>query len=89
MKQRFVELHHSAQSEPSSTSWVAVTRTEEYKTVMDELAKINPRSSSGNDTFVKNIRDMVELQMKHLGYALRYHNEQHQNDMIILQDVMM
>ena len=55
---------------------------------MDELAKINPKSSSDNDAFVKSLHNMVSLQMKHLGYALRYHNEQHQNNMIILQDVM-
>ena len=31
---------------------------------------------------------MVDVQMKHLGHALRYHNEQHPQDQIILQDVM-
>ena len=75
-------------TEPSSTSWLAVTHTKEYTKVMDELAKVNPRSPSDNDTFVKNIREMVDLQMRHLGHALRYHNEQHPHDQIILQDVM-
>ena len=55
---------------------------------MDELAKINPKSSSDNDAFVKSLHNMVSLQMKHLGYALRYHNEQYPHDHIILQDVM-
>ena len=57
-----------------------VTRTKEYMKVMDELAKVNPKSPSDNDTFVKNIREMVDVHMKHLGHALRYHNEQHPLD---------
>ena len=87
MKQRFRGIP-SFSTEPSSTSWLAVTRTKEYTKVMDELAKVNPRSPSDNDTFVKNIREMVDLQTRHLGHALRYHNEQHPLDQIILQDVM-
>ena len=86
MKQRFRGTP-SFSTEPSSTSWLAVTRTKEYTKVMDELAKVNPRSPSDNDTFVKNIREMVDLQMRHLGHALRYYNEQHPLDQIILQDV--
>ena len=31
---------------------------------------------------------MVETHMKHLGHALRYHNDHHPHDQIILQDVM-
>ena len=31
---------------------------------------------------------MIEVQMRHLGHALRYHNEQNPSDQIILQDVM-
>ena len=31
---------------------------------------------------------MVEVQMRHLGHALRYHNEQNPSNQIILQDVM-
>ena len=31
---------------------------------------------------------MVEIQMRHLGHALRYHNEQNPSNQIILQDVM-
>ena len=87
MKQRFRGTP-SFSTEPSSTSWLAVTRIKEYTKVMDELAKVNPRSPSDNDTFVQNIREMVDLQMRHLGHALRYHNEQHPLDQIILQDVM-
>ena len=87
MKQRFRGTP-SFSTEPSSTSWLAVTRIKEYTKVMDELAKVNPRSPSDNDTFVQNIREMVDLQMRHLGHALRYHNEQHPLDKIILQDVM-
>ena len=87
MKQRFRETP-SFSTEPSSTSWLAVTRTKEYTKVMNDLEKVNPKSPSDNDTFVKNLREMVDLQMRHLGHALRYHNEQHPLDQIILQDVM-
>ena len=34
------------------------------------------------------MRHMIEIQMRHLGHALRYHNEQNPSDKIILQDVM-
>ena len=54
MKQRFRGTP-SFSTEPSSTSWLALTRTTEYAKVMDELAKVNPRSPSDNDNFVKNI----------------------------------
>ena len=87
MKQRFRGTP-SFSTEPSSTSWLAVTRTTDYTKVMDELAKVNPRSPSDNDNFVKNIRDMVDIHTKHLGHAQRFHNQQHPLDQIILQDVM-
>ena len=34
------------------------------------------------------MKQMVEIHMKHLGYALRFHNEHHPHDQIVLQDVM-
>ena len=55
---------------------------------MDELTKVNPKSPSDNDNYLAIMKQMVEIHMKHLGHALRYHNEQHPQDQIILQDVM-
>ena len=66
----------------------AVTRTAEYFKVMDELTKVNPKSPSDNDSYLKAVKHMVEVQMRHLGHALRYHNEQNPSNQIILQDVM-
>ena len=55
---------------------------------MKEFAKVQPKSPSDNDTFVANIERMILLQMKHLGYALRYHNQRFPQEMVILQDIM-
>ena len=87
MKQRFRGTP-SFNTDPSATSWLAVTRTAEYFKVMDELTKVNPKSPSDNDNYLATMKHMVDVQMKHLGHALRYHNEQHPQDQIILQDVM-
>ena len=87
MKQRFRGTP-SFNTDPSATSWLAVTRTAEYFKVMDELTKVNPKSPSDNDNYLAIMKQMVEIHMKHLGHALRYHNEQHPHDQIILQDVM-
>ena len=87
MKQRFRGTP-SFSTDPSATSWLAVTRTAEYFKVMDELAKVNPKSPSDNHNYLAVMKQMVETHMKHLGYALRYHNEHHPHDKIILQDVM-
>ena len=75
-------------TEPSPTSWLAVTRTAEYFEVMDELTKVNPRSPSDNANYFAKMKQMVETQMRHLGFSLRYHNKHHPGDQIILQDVM-
>ena len=87
MKQRFRGTP-SFNTDPSATSWLAVTRTAEYFKVMDELTKVNPKSPSDNDSYLTAVKHMVEVQMKHLGHALRYHNEQNPLNQIILQDVM-
>ena len=87
MKQRFRGTP-SFNTDPSATSWLAVTRTAEYFKVMDELTKVNPKSPSDNDSYLKAVKHMVEAQMRHLGHALRYHNEQNPSNQIILQDVM-
>ena len=87
MKQRFRGTP-SFNTDPSATSWLAVTRTAEYFKVMDELTKVNPKSPSDNDSYPKAVKHMVEVQMRHLGHALRYHNEQNPSNQIILQDVM-
>ena len=87
MKQRFRGTP-SFNTDPSATSWLAVTRTAEYFKVMDELTKVNPKSPSDNDSYLKAVKHMVEVQMRHLGHALRYHNEQNPSNQIILQDVM-
>ena len=87
MKQR-VRGTPSFNTDPSATSWLAVTRTAEYFKVMDELTKVNPKSPSDNDSYLKAVKHMVEVQMRHLGHALRYHNEQNPSNQIILQDVM-
>ena len=87
MKQRFRGTP-SFSTEPSTTSWLAVTRTAEYFKVMDELAKVNPKSPSDNENYFAGMRQMVDLQMKLLGFSLRYHNQHHPTDEIILQDVM-
>ena len=50
MKQRFRGTP-SFNTEPSATSWLAVTRTAEYFKVMDELAKVNPKSPSDNQNY--------------------------------------
>ena len=55
---------------------------------MDELTKVNPKSPSDNDSYLTAMKHMVEIQMRHLGHALRYHNEQTPSNQIILQDVM-
>ena len=78
----------SFNTDPSATSWLAVTRTAEYFKVMDELTKVNPKSPSDNDSYLAAMKHMVEIQMRHLGHALRYHNEQTPSNQIILQDVM-
>ena len=87
MKQRFRGTP-SFSTEPSATSWLAVTPTAECFKVMDELAKVNPRSPSDNQNYLANVRQMVETHMKLLGFSLRYHNQHHPQDQIILQDVM-
>ena len=87
MKQRFRGTP-SFNTDPSATSWLAVTRTAEYFKVMDELTKVNPKSPSDNDSYLTAMKHMVEIQMRHLGHALRYHNEQNPSNQIILQDVM-
>ena len=87
MKQRFRGTP-SFNTDPSATSWLAVTRTAEYFKVMNELTKVNPKSPSDNDSYLAAMKHMVDVQMKHLGHALRYHNEQHPQNQIILQDVM-
>ena len=87
MKQRFRGTP-SFNTDPSATSWLAVTRTAEYFKVMDELTKVNPKSPSDNDSYLTAVKHMVEIQMRHLGHALRYHNEQNPSNQIILQDVM-
>ena len=78
----------SFNTEPRATSWLAVTRTAEYFKVMDELAKVNPKSPSDNDNYFATMRQMVETHIKLLGFALRYHNQHNPQDLIILQDVM-
>ena len=78
----------SFNTDPSAASWLAVTRTAEYFKVMDELTKVNPKSPSDNDSYLTAMKHMVEIQMRHLGHALRYHNEQTPSNQIILQDVM-
>ena len=65
-----------------------MTRTAEYFKVMDELTKVNPKSPSDNDSYLTAVKHMIEIQMRHLGHALRYHNEQNPSNQIILQDVM-
>ena len=75
MKQQFRGTP-SFNTDPSATSWLAVTRTAEYFKVMDELTKVNPKSPSDNDSYLTAVKHMVEVQMRHLGHALRYHNEQ-------------
>ena len=87
MKQRFRGTP-SFNTDPSATSWLAVTRTAEYFKVMDELTKVNPKSPSDSDNYLSVMKQMVETHMKHLGHAFRYRNDQHPHDQIILQDVM-
>ena len=87
MKQRF-QGTPSFSTDPSATSWLAITRTADYFKVMDELAKVNPKSPSDNHNYIADVRQMVDTHMKHLGFASRYHNEHHPQDKIILQDVM-
>ena len=48
----------------------------------------NTDPSSDNDNYLSVMKQMVEIHMKHLGYALRFHNEHHPHDQIVLQDVM-
>ena len=50
--------------------------------------RLNPKSPSDNDSYLTAVKHMVEIQMRHLGHALRYHNEQNPSNQIILQDVM-
>ena len=50
MKQRFRGTP-SFNTDPNATSWLAITRTPEYSKVMDELAKVNPKSPSDNDNY--------------------------------------
>ena len=87
MKQRFRGTP-SFNTEPSATPWLAVTQTAEYFKVMDELAKVNPKSPTDNQNYLATVRLMVETHMMLLGYALRYHNHHNPQDQIILQDVM-
>ena len=87
MKQRFRGTP-SFGTEPSSTSWLAVTRTAEYFEVMDELTKVNPKSPSDNANYLAKMRQMVDTHLRLLGFSLRYHNKHHPHDQIILQDVM-
>ena len=87
MKQRFRGTP-SFSTEPSSTSWLSPTRTPEYFKIMDELAKVHPHSLSANDSYMQIMRQMVDFHMRHLGHALRYHNDHYLSDQIILQDVM-
>ena len=87
MKQRW-RTAAAFSTEPSSSSWLAVTRTAEYFEVMDELTKVLPKSSSDNDSYFEKMRLMVDTQMGLLGFSLRYHNKHHPDDQIILQDVM-
>ena len=87
MKQRFRGTP-SFSTEPNATSWLAVTRIAEYFKVMDELAKVNPKSPSDNASYLANVKLMVEIHMRHLGFSLRYHNKHHPQDKIILQDVL-
>ena len=87
MKQRYRGTP-SFNTEPSATSWLAVTRTAEYFKVMDELAKVNPKSPSDNENYFATMRQMVETHIKLLGFSLRYHNQHNHQDLIILQDVM-
>ena len=47
MKQRYRGTP-SFSTDPSATSWLAITRTPDYFKVMDELAKVNPKSPSDN-----------------------------------------
>ena len=87
MKQRFRGTP-SFSTEPSATSWLYLTRTPEYFKVMAELSKVHPASPSANESFRLTMGLMADIHMGHLGHALRYHNEHHPNDQIILQDVM-
>ena len=87
MKQRYRGTP-SFSTEPSSTSWLCLTRTTEYFRVMAELSKVHPASISANYDFRVIVGNMVDTHMRHLGHALRYHNEHHPNDQIILQAVM-
>ena len=87
MKQRWRNTA-SFSTEPSTSSWLAVTRTAEYFEVMDELTKVIPKSPSDNDSYFERMRQMVDTQMKLLGFSLRYHNKHHPGDQIILQHVM-
>ena len=50
MKQRFRGTP-SFNTDPNATSWLAITRTPEYSKVMDELAKVNPKSPSDSDNY--------------------------------------
>ena len=87
MKQR-LRTAATFSTEPSSSSWLAVTRTAEYFEVMDELTKVIPKSSSDNESYFEKMRLMVDTMVKLLGFSLRYHNKHHPGDQIILQDVM-
>ena len=87
MKQRWRGTP-SFSTEPSSSSWLAVTRTAEYFEVMDELTKVNPKSPSDNDNYFAKMKQMVDTQLRLLGFSLRYHNKHHPGDQIILQHVM-
>ena len=55
---------------------------------MDELTKVIPKSSSDNDGYFEKMRLMVDVQLRLLGFSLRYHNKHHPSDQIILQHVM-
>ena len=87
MKQRW-RTAASFSTEPSSSSWLAVTRTAEYFEVMDELTKVIPTSPSDNDSYFEKVKLMVDTQMRLLGFSLRYHNKHHPDDQIIIQHVM-
>ena len=59
MKQRFRGTSFS--TEPSSTSWLSLTRTPEYFKVMDELAKVHLLSPTANDNYMQIMRQMVDI----------------------------
>ena len=80
-KQRFRGTPSSSTA-PGSSTWLVISRTEEFDKIMNELAKVQPKSPSDSDTFGANIERMIHLQMRHIGYALRYHNQPFSQEMV-------